>query len=80
MRRTRQTVVVGSEFDLVISLYTRPGHGPDPRVEHLVREMPDGPLTAGESVALVRRRPPGLWTTTPSPRTSAPVSTWPSSS
>ncbi|MEV0411263.1 protein phosphatase [Streptomyces sp. NPDC050448] len=41
-------VVVGSEFDLVIGLYARSGHGPDPRVEHLVAEMPDGPLTAAE--------------------------------
>lgn len=41
-------VVVGSEFDLVISLWTRSGHGPDPGVEHLVGEMPDGPLTAAE--------------------------------
>ncbi|MCX4626007.1 protein phosphatase [Streptomyces sp. NBC_01443] len=41
-------VVVGSEFDLVISLYARSGHGPDPHVEHLVAEIPDGPLTAAE--------------------------------
>ncbi|MFE5537375.1 protein phosphatase [Streptomyces sp. NPDC056492] len=41
-------VVAGSEFDLVISLYSRSGHGPDAHVEHLVREMPDGPLTAAE--------------------------------
>ncbi|MEV6731202.1 MULTISPECIES: hypothetical protein [unclassified Streptomyces] len=41
-------VVVGSEFDLVISLYARSGHGPGPHVEHLVAEIPDGPLTAAE--------------------------------
>lgn len=30
-----QTTVVGTEFDLVISLFTRPGHGPHPGVDHL---------------------------------------------
>ncbi|WP_350326129.1 protein-tyrosine phosphatase family protein [Streptomyces katrae] len=40
--------VVGTEFGLVISLFSRPGHGPDPRVEHLLAEMPDRPLTAGQ--------------------------------
>ncbi|MFE0465303.1 protein phosphatase [Kitasatospora sp. NPDC058965] len=43
-----QTAVVGAEFDLVISLFTRPGHGPHPGVAHLVSEIPDGPLTAEE--------------------------------
>ncbi|MHA6757769.1 protein-tyrosine phosphatase family protein [Streptacidiphilus sp. PAMC 29251] len=38
--------MVGAEFDLVISLFTRAGHGPAPGVDHLVREIPDGPLTA----------------------------------
>ncbi|MGW4893320.1 protein-tyrosine phosphatase family protein [Kitasatospora sp. NPDC004240] len=37
--------VVGAQFDLVVSLYTLPGHGPTPGVRHLVGEMPDGPLT-----------------------------------
>ncbi|MBT2468318.1 protein phosphatase [Streptomyces sp. ISL-66] len=41
-------VVVGAEFDLAISLFTRPGHGPDPHVEHLVAEMPDAPLTGAQ--------------------------------
>ncbi|ATZ22755.1 Dual specificity phosphatase, catalytic domain [Streptomyces lavendulae subsp. lavendulae] len=40
--------VVTDEFDLVISLYTRPGHGPGPAAEHLVGEMPDAPLTAAQ--------------------------------
>ncbi|MFJ8011115.1 protein phosphatase [Streptomyces sp. NPDC096339] len=40
--------VVGTEFGLVISLFSRPGHGPDPGIEHLVAEMPDRPLTAGQ--------------------------------
>jgi protein-tyrosine phosphatase len=41
-----RAAVVGGEFDLVISLYTREGHGPDPRVEHVVYEIPDATLTA----------------------------------
>ncbi|MFD9301419.1 protein phosphatase [Streptomyces sp. NPDC060048] len=41
-------VVVGAEFDLVVSLFTRPGHGPGPHVEHLVGEMPDAPLTGAQ--------------------------------
>ncbi|MFD5618717.1 protein phosphatase [Streptomyces yangpuensis] len=40
--------VAGDEFDLVISLFTRPGHGPHPAVQHLVTELPDGPLTADQ--------------------------------
>ncbi|MFD6936062.1 protein phosphatase [Streptomyces goshikiensis] len=41
-------VVVADEFDLVISLFTRSGHGPAPGTEHLVAEMPDAVLTAGQ--------------------------------
>ncbi|WP_233290538.1 protein phosphatase [Kitasatospora sp. MBT66] len=41
-----QAAVVGAEFDLVISLFTRPGHGPTPGVDHLISEIPDSPLTA----------------------------------
>src|SRR5690348_11731903 len=41
----RRPVVVGSECDVVISLYQRDGHGPDGRVEHHYVETPDGPLT-----------------------------------
>ncbi|WP_175407241.1 dual specificity protein phosphatase family protein [Streptomyces sp. TRM64462] len=41
-------VVVEDEFSLVVSLYTAPGHGPGAGVEHAVREIPDGPLTAPE--------------------------------
>ncbi|WP_141579131.1 dual specificity protein phosphatase family protein [Actinomadura sp. WMMA1423] len=37
--------VAGREFDLVISLYVREGHGPDGNVEHRRLEIPDGPLT-----------------------------------
>ena len=41
-----QSAVAGTEFDLVISLITRTGHGPDPGVHHLISEIPDSPLTA----------------------------------
>jgi hypothetical protein len=41
-----RTAVVTDEFDLVISLYTRPGHGLAAGVEHRVAEMPDAALTA----------------------------------
>jgi protein-tyrosine phosphatase len=41
----RTAVVVGNEFDLVISLYTRDGHGPSDGVEHRCAEIPDDPLT-----------------------------------
>lgn len=43
-----QPVIVGGEFDLVVSLFTLAGHGPGPGVEHLVAEIPDGPLTAAQ--------------------------------
>ncbi|MEU7607329.1 protein phosphatase [Streptomyces sp. NPDC041003] len=41
-------VVVADEFDLVISLFARTGHGPGPRAEHVVAEMPDAELTAAQ--------------------------------
>ena len=43
-----QAAVAGSEFGLVVSLFTAPGHGPDPHVEHLVVPVPDAPLSAGQ--------------------------------
>ncbi|MEV8096919.1 protein phosphatase [Kitasatospora sp. NPDC085879] len=43
-----QLAVAGGEFDLVVSLYAAPGHGPAPGVEHLVAEIPDAPLAAGQ--------------------------------
>jgi hypothetical protein len=43
---TLQPAVVDRQFDLVVSLFTLPGHGPHPTVEHLLAEMPDGPLGA----------------------------------
>ncbi|MFF7215105.1 protein phosphatase [Streptomyces sp. NPDC008238] len=47
-RGAPQPAVVADEFDLVVSLFTRSGHGPAPGVEHLVAEIPDGPLTPGQ--------------------------------
>jgi len=41
-----QAAVVGDEFDLVISLFTREGHEPNPGVDHLISEITDSPLTA----------------------------------
>jgi hypothetical protein len=49
---TRVPVVVGAEFDLVVSLYARDGHGPGAGVEHHCVEVPDGPLTAEQIEAL----------------------------
>ncbi|MFD7534875.1 protein phosphatase [Streptomyces sp. NPDC059819] len=40
--------VVGGEFDLVISLFSRPDHGPGPDVDHRVAEIPDAPLTCAQ--------------------------------
>ncbi|MFD4655471.1 protein phosphatase [Kitasatospora sp. NPDC058444] len=47
-----ELAVVGAEFDLVVSLFTRPGHGPAPGVEHIVREVPDAPLAPGQLLAV----------------------------
>ncbi|WP_433077563.1 protein-tyrosine phosphatase family protein [Dactylosporangium sp. CA-052675] len=44
--------VVGSEFDLVVSLHERDGHGPDPGVEHRVVDVPDRPLRADQLEAV----------------------------
>src|SRR5690348_9738384 len=48
----RAPVVVDREFDLVISLYEREGHGPGGGVEHRSVPMPDGPLTAEQIEAV----------------------------
>ncbi|MER7770636.1 protein phosphatase [Kitasatospora sp. NPDC096140] len=47
-----EPAVVRHEFDLVVSLFTLPGHGPAPGVEHVVREVPDDPLSAGQLLAV----------------------------
>ncbi|MCY0940979.1 MULTISPECIES: protein-tyrosine phosphatase family protein [Streptomyces] len=44
----RRPAVVTDEFDLVVSLFTRSGHGPGPRAEHVVTELPDAPLTTAQ--------------------------------
>ncbi|MCX4820122.1 protein phosphatase [Streptomyces sp. NBC_01142] len=49
-----QDVVVDREFDVVISLYTREGHGPPEGVEHHIARIPDDWLTA-EEIDRVRR-------------------------
>ncbi|OXM71314.1 protein-tyrosine phosphatase family protein [Amycolatopsis vastitatis] len=43
-----EPVVVRREFDLVLSLYQRSGHGPPPDIEHHFAEMPDGPLSEAQ--------------------------------
>ncbi|MBH1938411.1 protein phosphatase [Streptomyces sp. AV19] len=50
----RHPAVAGGEFDLVVSLFSRPGHGPDPAVRHLITEIPDDPLDAGQLRAVRR--------------------------
>ncbi|MBD0689230.1 protein phosphatase [Streptomyces sp. CBMA123] len=47
-----EPAVARGEFDLVVSLFTRPGHGPAPGVEHIVREVPDQPLSPGQLLAV----------------------------
>lgn len=54
----RVPAVADAEFDLVISLYVRDGHGPGAGVEHRRAEIPDGPLTA-EQIAVVCRAAEG---------------------
>ncbi|WP_105970826.1 protein-tyrosine phosphatase family protein [Streptomyces geranii] len=46
--------VVRDEFDLVITLLRRPGHGPDPGVEHHVWPVPDGPLDGTQLAGVIR--------------------------
>ena len=45
-----QPVIVRDEFDVVISLYRRDGHGPGPAVTHHCREVPDAQLTSAQLV------------------------------
>lgn len=47
-------VVVADQFDLVISLFQRPGHGPFPGVEHLALDIPDGRLDDEQLDAVIR--------------------------
>ncbi|MFB7947144.1 protein phosphatase [Kitasatospora phosalacinea] len=48
----RRPVVVGAEFDLVVSLFSAAGHGPAPGVPHRIVPVPDGPLDAGQLAAV----------------------------
>ncbi|MFF2141915.1 protein phosphatase [Kitasatospora sp. NPDC058190] len=48
----RELAIVQREFDLVVSLFTLPGHGPAPGVEHIAREVPDAPLSSGQLSAV----------------------------
>ncbi|MEU7872435.1 hypothetical protein [Dactylosporangium sp. NPDC049140] len=47
-------VVVGDEFDVVVSLHERHGHGPPAGVEHHCVDVPDQPLRADEIQAVGR--------------------------
>lgn len=47
-------VVVRGEFDVVVSLFSREGHGPDPDVEHHSHRLPDGELD-GDDAEQVQR-------------------------
>jgi cyclin-dependent kinase inhibitor 3 (CDKN3) len=51
---SRQAAIVGTEFDLVLSLYQRDGHGPADQVEHHYAKTPDGPLTPDEIASICR--------------------------
>jgi protein-tyrosine phosphatase len=44
--------VVGDEFDLVVSLTTRPGYGPAEGVEHVVVRLADAGVDAGTAARL----------------------------
>ncbi|MEV0093391.1 protein-tyrosine phosphatase family protein [Streptomyces sp. NPDC050738] len=46
--------VVRDEFDVVLSLLRRPGHGPPPGVEHHVHEIPDAPLDEAQVDGVIR--------------------------
>lgn len=46
--------VVSNEFDLVISLYSRDGHGPASEVEHHYADLPDGPLNPDQLESICR--------------------------
>jgi hypothetical protein len=51
---TRTPAVVGTEFDLVVSLYRSDGHGPGAGVEHHYADTPDGPLSSGQIESVCR--------------------------
>lgn len=45
-------VIVGTEFDVVVSLYQREGHGPAAGVEHHYEDLPDAPLLPSQLEAV----------------------------
>jgi hypothetical protein len=47
-RRHQVPAVAGDEFDLVVSLHRRDGHGPAAGIADHVREVPDAALTAAQ--------------------------------
>lgn len=49
-----ELAVVRDEFDLVQTLLSLPGHGPDPGVEHHVWPIPDGPLDSTQLAGVMR--------------------------
>ncbi len=49
-----ELAVVRDEFDLVQTLLSLPGHGPDPGVEHHVWPIPDGPLDGTQLAGVMR--------------------------
>ncbi|NVI85908.1 hypothetical protein [Actinomadura sp. BRA 177] len=50
----RTPAIVADEFDVVISMHQKDGHGPSDHVEHHYEDLPDGPLTA-EQLEIVSR-------------------------
>lgn len=44
----RTPAIVSDEFDVVISMYRKDGHGPSDHVEHYYEHLPDRPMTAGQ--------------------------------
>jgi hypothetical protein len=48
------TAVVTDQFDVVYSLHSREGYGPDPWIDHHVLEVPDGVLDAEQIRAVDR--------------------------
>lgn len=50
----RVPAIVTDQFDVVVSLHRRDGHGPPGHVEHHYADLPDGPLTADQLEAVCR--------------------------
>lgn len=50
--QSADSCVVGSEFDLVVSLVTRPGYGPAAEVEHVVLRLADAAVDAATAARI----------------------------